>query len=119
MESAPEVKITYTSHRFWRIVFPLFVVALIVEYAYLFFFAWPASENLARNAQRAGPAVVASINNSMKQIANAATATANSIKKNAVAAATAAATATTAAATATTAAATKVANAAKAVTSAR
>ena len=63
MESTPEVKIIYTSHRYWRIVFPLFIIALIVEYAYLFFFAWPATENLARNAQRAGPNVVASIKN--------------------------------------------------------
>jgi hypothetical protein len=95
MDSAPEVKITYTSHRYWRIVFPLFVLALIAEYVYLFFFAWPATENLARNAQRAGPNVVASINNSMKQIANAATAAANAVKKNAAAAAATAVTATT------------------------
>ena len=72
MESAPEVKITYTSHRDWRIIFPLFIIALIIEYVYLFFFAWPATENLARNAQRAGPNVVKSINNSMTQIVNAA-----------------------------------------------
>lgn len=96
MDSTPEVKITYTSHRYWRIVFPLFVLALIAEYVYLFFFAWPATENLARNAQRAGPNVVASISNSMKQIVNTATVAANAVKKNASAAATAAATAVTA-----------------------
>ena len=95
MESAPEVKITYTSHRYWRIIFPIFIIGLIVEYAYLFFFAWPATENLARNAQRAGPNVVKSINNSMTQIANAAAAAATVVRKNAVAAATTATTALT------------------------
>ena len=63
----PEVKITYTSHRYWRVVFPLFIVGLIIEYAYLFFFAWPAEDNLARNARQAGPAVVKSINTMMNQ----------------------------------------------------
>ena len=66
----PEVKITYTSHRYWRVVFPLFIVGLIIEYAYLFFFAWPAEDNLARNARQAGPNVAASIKNIMQKATN-------------------------------------------------
>ncbi len=42
-----EKNIQYTSFRYWRIVVPLFALAIIAEYVLLFFF-YPASTNTAR-----------------------------------------------------------------------
>jgi hypothetical protein len=69
MERQQEIKVTFTSHRFWRIIFPIIILILLFEYGYLFFVAWPASENLARTAGRLGSNVVASINRNMVALA--------------------------------------------------
>jgi hypothetical protein len=55
MDDTPDVKITYTSHRYWRIIFPLFVLLIIIQYIVIFLY-FPASTDLgiiAANA-RAG-----------------------------------------------------------------
>ena len=52
MDDTPDVKITYTSHRYWRIIFPLFALLIIFEYILLFFF-YPASTDLAILANNA------------------------------------------------------------------
>ena len=53
MDDAPDVKVTYTSYRYWRIIFPLFVLVLVIEYLVLFF-VYPASANLGVMANITG-----------------------------------------------------------------
>jgi hypothetical protein len=45
MDDTPDVTITYTSHRYWRIIFPLFALLIIIEYIVIFFY-FPASTDL-------------------------------------------------------------------------
>ncbi len=45
MDDTPDVTITYTSHRYWRIIFPLFVLLIIFEYIIIFIY-FPASTDL-------------------------------------------------------------------------
>ncbi len=52
-DNTPDVTITYTSHRYWRIIFPLFVLVLVIEYLVLFFM-YPASGNLGMMANITG-----------------------------------------------------------------
>ncbi len=54
MDDSPDLKVTYTSHRYWRIIFPLFVLLIIIEYIVIFMF-FPGSTDLgiiATNARR-------------------------------------------------------------------
>ena len=65
-----EKNIQYTSFRYWRIIVPLFALAIIAEYVLLFFF-YPASTNTARVITNLN--LTKSVNSA---IANAAKATA-------------------------------------------
>lgn len=48
----PDVKVTYTSHRYWRIIFPLFALLIIFEYIVIFFM-FPASTDIGIIAENA------------------------------------------------------------------
>ena len=64
-DNTSDVTITYTSHRYWRIIFPLFVLVLVIEYLVLFFM-YPASANLGMLANITG--VKNSINGRMNAV---------------------------------------------------
>lgn len=54
MDDSPDLKVTYTSHRYWRIIFPLFALLIIIEYIVIFIY-YPASTDLgiiSANAKR-------------------------------------------------------------------